>query len=579
MAGKKIPVETVMTARDVNVAQVWDKLAGAAQHYTSVVGKAESAFSTFQTLATGGSVLAVGAGFTSMAKGLIDVNKALEVTTNALAGDVQVYKFATNFTDSMILAKDTLQQIKRDAIALPGTDTDFMKAFTLTLPAQAELGVRTLDEARKRSNLLTAVLLTKGVDSGQIGRDLSLMLRGHAGADVRSFEVLKGQLGVKDAAQWNALDAKKRLLKLDDVIKKNKDSIDAFGNTWEAVSSSSESYLKNMVLAGSSPLFEVAKKNLKAMNDYLEPLMPRIEQALRIAGGAVVAGGGFLASRVGSALSGAAPEGYALSSMGAAAPTVLDHLATAGMVVLNFLNPLGEAFSATTSAVMGVVGGLLPGLATLVDVIVGVTGFVGSAVLRAITILADTLGPALTTAAQVWSKAVTTAADVYIIAYSRVKPVVDGAVDAVSRFAHKMNEAFSWLASKLHLGSGAAYGPEEVGGFIDDIARAAAEARQKLGFGSVNASGGLTNYIAEQYEEEKRAEIQRVKDVMRIAAQGAKNKRPILNQDFRGSKFSIEQKFAQGFDPGRVLTAVREDSAKLAQRRLSAGNTPLFGGG
>jgi hypothetical protein len=142
-----------------------------------------------------------------------------------------------------------------------------------------------------------------------------------------------------------------------------------------------------------------------------------------------------------------------------------------------------------------------------------------------------------------------------------------------------MNEAFSWLASKLHLGSGAAYGPEEVGGFIDDIAKAAAEARQKLGFGSVNASGGLTNYIAEQYEEEKRAEIQRVKDVMRIAAQGAKNKRPILNQDFRGSKFSIEQKFAQGFDPGRVLTAVREDSAKLAQRRLSAGNTPLFGGG
>ena len=579
MAGKKIPVETVMTARDVNVAAVWDKLAGAAQHYTSVVGKAESAFSTFQTLATGGTVLAIGSGFTSMAKGLIDVNKALEVTTNALAGDVQVYKFAKNFTDSMILAKDTLQQIKRDAIALPGTDTDFMKAFTLTLPAQAELGVRTLDEARKRSNLLTAVLLTKGVDSGQIGRDVSLMLRGHAGADVRSFEVLKGQLGVKDAAQWNALDAKKRLLKLDDVIKKNKDSIDAFGSTWEAVSSSSESYLKNMVLAGSAPLFEVAKNNLKAMNDYLEPLMPRIEQTLRIAGGAVVAGGGFLAGRVGSALASAGPEQYAMSALTAAAPSVLDHLATAGMVVLNFLQPLGEAFGSLSSAVIGFVAGALPGLSAILDAVVGVTGFVLTAAARAVTVLSDVIGPALTTAAQVWSKAVTVAADVYIIAYSKVKPVIDAVSEAVTKFAHKLNEAFEWIATKLHLGSGAEYGPEEVGGYIDDLAEAAAEARRKLGFGSVNASGGLQNYVLTQYEEEKRAEIQRVKDVMRAAAQGAKNKRPLLNQDFRGSKFSIEQKFAQGFDPGRVLTAVREDSARLAQRRLSAGNTPLFGGG
>jgi len=578
MAGKKIPVETVMTARDTGVAQMWDKLAGAATHYTSVVGKAESAFSTFQTLATGGTVLAIGSGFTSMAKGLIDVNKALEVTTNALAGDVQVYKFAKNFTDSMILAKDTLQQIKRDAIALPGTDTDFMKAFTLTLPAQAELGVRTLDEARKRSNLLTAVLLTKGVDSSQIGRDLSLMLRGHAGADVRSFEVLKGQLGVKDAAQWNALDAKKRLLKLDDVIKKNKDSIDAFGSTWEAVSSSSESYLKNMVLAGSAPLFEVAKNNLKAMNDYLEPLMPRIEAALSLAGQATVDSGRYLGGKIGGALAGAGPQGYALSAAGAAAPSVLDHLATAGLVVLNFLQPLGEAFSSLSSAVMGVIGGALPGLSAVLDVVVGVTGFVLSATARAVTVLSDVIGPALTTAVQAWSRAIAVAADVYVIAYSKVKPVVDAASEAVTRFAHKLNEAFEWIAAKLHLGSGASFGPEQPG-LIDRLAEQAQEARRQLGFGSVNASGGIGDYIRKREEAQAAAAAKNAADLARIAKEASKNKRPLLNQDFRGSKFSIEQKFAQGFDPGRVLTAVREDSAKLAQRRLSAGNTPLFGGG
>lgn len=577
MAGKKVPVETVMTARDVNVAQMWDKLAGAATHYTSLVGKAESAFSTFQTLATGGSVLAIGAGFTATAKSLIDVNKALEVTTNALAGDVQVYKFASNFADSMILAKDTLQQIKRDAIALPGTDTDFMKAFTLTLPAQAELGVRTLDEARKRSNMLTAVLLTKGVDSSQIGRDLSLMLRGHAGADVRSFEVLKGQLGVKDAAQWNALDKAKRLLKLDDVIKKNKDSIDAFGSTWEAVSSSSESYLKNMVLAGSAPLFEVAKRNLKAMNDYLEPLMPKIENMLSLGGMALVASGGYLGDRVGGSLAGAGLQGYATGALTTAAPSVLDHLATAGLVLLNQLQPLGDAFSSLSSLVVGVVGGAMPGLAAVLDVAVGVTGFILSAMLRTVTMISDVVGPALTTAAQVWSKAITVAADVYIVAYSKVKPVVDAATDAVSKFAHKLGEAFDWIAAKLHLGGGASFGPEAPGGWVDQLAEQAQEARRQLGFGSVNASGGISDWLRRQEQAQQAAAAKQAADLARIAKDASKNKRPLLNQDFRGSKFSIEQKFASGFDPGRVLTAVREDAAKLAQRRLAAGNTPLFG--
>lgn len=33
--------------------------------------------------------------------------------------------------------------------------------------------------------------------------------------------------------------------------------------------------------------------------------------------------------------------------------------------------------------------------------------------------------------------------------------------------------------------------------------------------------------------------------------------------------FNIEQKFAAGFDPGRVMAAVREDASKLANKRAS----------
>jgi hypothetical protein len=219
----RVPVETVLSARDVNTAAMFQKLAGAAQKYEAIIGQAKGAFNSFQQLATGGTVLALGAGFVSAATSLTRLNKELESTTNQLAGSIQIYKFAANYNDALLMAEETLRRIKKDAADLPGTDTDF--------PEQAQRGAKTLDEAINRSNRLTAVLLTKGVDSSQIGRDLSLMMRGQAGADVRSFMELKGQMGVKDAAAFNALSAQKRFEKLDEVIKKNKDGIDAFANT------------------------------------------------------------------------------------------------------------------------------------------------------------------------------------------------------------------------------------------------------------------------------------------------------------------------------------------------------------
>lgn len=47
-------------------------------------------------------------------------------------------------------------------------------------------------------------------------------------------------------------------------------------------------------------------------------------------------------------------------------------------------------------------------------------------------------------------------------------------------------------------------------------------------------------------------------------------------QDFRGSKFEIEQKFAEGYDPGRVAVAFANDIASMGEQRLIASTTPLF---
>jgi hypothetical protein len=48
------------------------------------------------------------------------------------------------------------------------------------------------------------------------------------------------------------------------------------------------------------------------------------------------------------------------------------------------------------------------------------------------------------------------------------------------------------------------------------------------------------------------------------------------NYDFRGSRFDITQKFAEGFDPDRIAVAFTNDLAALGERRLQSGFSPLF---
>jgi hypothetical protein len=51
---------------------------------------------------------------------------------------------------------------------------------------------------------------------------------------------------------------------------------------------------------------------------------------------------------------------------------------------------------------------------------------------------------------------------------------------------------------------------------------------------------------------------------------------PGNNQDFRGSKFTINQNFAEGFDPGRIAVAITDDLAATADRRRQSGFAPLY---
>ncbi len=54
--------------------------------------------------------------------------------------------------------------------------------------------------------------------------------------------------------------------------------------------------------------------------------------------------------------------------------------------------------------------------------------------------------------------------------------------------------------------------------------------------------------------------------------------KPLVNQDFRGSKFEITQQFAEGFDPDRIVAVMANQLGRLGERRLGGGYGPAFGG-
>ena len=54
---------------------------------------------------------------------------------------------------------------------------------------------------------------------------------------------------------------------------------------------------------------------------------------------------------------------------------------------------------------------------------------------------------------------------------------------------------------------------------------------------------------------------------------------PGTTNDFRGSHFDIRQNFAEGFDPDRVAAAFSSDLAKLGDRKVQSGLSPLYAAG
>ncbi len=150
-------------------------------------------------------------------------------------------------------------------------------------------------------------------------------------------------------------------------------------------------------------------------------------------------------------------------------------------------------------------------------------------------------------------------------AFNWLVEVVVAVIGALTRF-------FNWLGEMIGEGAaGIVATSREQSALAPGRASAAAEER---GF-----FAGLLERLQQSNEnaESQAAAVEQAAGGARAGrtpgARGGANNQ----QDFRYSRFTIEQSFAEGFDPDRIAVAFADDIGRLGEQRLESGFAPLFG--
>ena len=229
------------------------------------------------------SSIQVGVGaMLSFAQATIGLNSAVESTRIAVAGMLQVGGATGAWEESMTVAGSVMEKIRRHAAALPGEADDFVQIFRSGLPKALEAGLD-VNQAEALAANFGAAGITFGINTPQIGKDLNRMLGGAAtegtpmwramGASIMKAGTALG-FTIKKATDLKKLNPADRARVLAEAVARYSPMIDAFGSTWEAVSSTFTSELKDMIRVAGQPLFASLTSGLNDMNGRLSASQP-----------------------------------------------------------------------------------------------------------------------------------------------------------------------------------------------------------------------------------------------------------------------------------------------------------------
>jgi len=265
-----------LITRGLNVLQ--GKIGGSRNALSGLVG---------QAIAFGGAyfgVRAMGGAMKAFAREAFNANSSAEGMRTALAAvysAVEKVSFAKAQEDA-----GALFTILEDmAVQSPATGAELFEIFQGVYGPIRAAGVGLQDILTLTQNAASAATAL-GVDFGQAQRDISIMARGLAGMDVKTFSLLQSMGLIKETTEeWNALAPDKRAARLMEVMgQMGGEAAEAYGRTWIGLSSTFRGIMQQFQRVFSSAIFEKMKGVLEQVNTVLLENREQIAAVINVLG-------------------------------------------------------------------------------------------------------------------------------------------------------------------------------------------------------------------------------------------------------------------------------------------------------
>lgn len=541
-----------------------------------------------------------------------NLGSQFENTQNKVAGFLTALGETSNFSDGLYLAEQTMRRIEITAAALPGEAEDYTRVFTTALPqVQKSIG-GTLDEMVAFTNQITAIGSTFGIDSMQIAHDLQRMLqvgKGGAGLDVRTFtemlpflQRVEGQANL-NAEAFNKMTEAKRAELLKASFKGLEPMIDNARNSWDAISGTLATTAKTMFRMSTAPLFDGMKRGMTAVSELFYDASGNATNLAKtvIAVGnvvstglvtgveKVVAGIRWLGDNGTSILTNMFSQRLAVfkeavgmsvddqgmvTFVGPLADTA-NSLASAFISLSTVLDPAWQMIETLNAALDEVAITVLPYVADALNSIAGPIADFASGLFGIVRAIVDDVWPVLTNLAvgigtlvqgigQFLHPALNIVGAILLKFGSLIREYV---VPVISFFAYGIGELAKFIGKFL----GAV-------GENADIAygfKAPVQSKQASDTFGDMISGMFASIRAARAAKEEKDRTVGSPAKRKLALPSQRSGTKVI-QDFRNSRFTIDQKFAEGYDPDRVAVAFAKDVSRMGSQKLQSGFEPLF---
>lgn len=227
-------------------------------------------------LAKAGAVLTGGALFAGATYGVTHLNNELEKSVISLGTIFSANGIASNVPQGMVIAKDTIAKMRIDAQKLPGEFEELQTIFTTGAIPAFHSGA-SVDRFRDLAAKAMAAGKVAQMDNGQVAREFAQLLEGRSGAHNVFGMKLLGLSGDK-ASAFNKMAGDKRLEMISKELDKYSGSITAFGDSFDAVSSTLVGTVKNIGQRATAPLFADVKGALADANAWFDKNRDKVDR-------------------------------------------------------------------------------------------------------------------------------------------------------------------------------------------------------------------------------------------------------------------------------------------------------------